>query len=93
MPVSDIQSDFLSMDNFHLAWERVLRSQHAETKDRIALRVFASGIDHNLEQLLQEIEADTYAPSPASKCIFQRLRELSGLFLCLLFETESCTRL
>jgi retron-type reverse transcriptase len=67
MTVSDVQSDFLSMDNFHLAWERVLRSLHAENKDRIAFRVFASGIDINLEQLRQEIEAGTYAPSPASK--------------------------
>ena len=67
MPVDDAQDDFLSVDNFHLAWERVLRSQHAKNKDRIALRVFASGIDYNLDLLIQEIRANTYAPSAASK--------------------------
>lgn len=67
MPTDDIQSDFLSMDNFRLAWERVLRSTRAETKDRIALRVFASGIDHNLRQTVDEIQAGTYLPSPAPK--------------------------
>jgi len=55
------------MDNFQLAWQRVLRSMRAETKDRIAFRVFASGLDHNLRQIIDEIRADTYRPSPAPK--------------------------
>jgi len=67
MPVANAQTDFLSAGNFHLAWERVLRSQHAENKDRIALRVFASGIDYNLELLIQEIRAGIYVPSIAPK--------------------------
>ena len=67
MPLNTVQFDFLSMDNLHMAWERVLRSQHAGNKDRIALRVFASSIDHNLEQLILEMQANTYSPSPAPK--------------------------
>jgi retron-type reverse transcriptase len=73
MPVDNIQVDFLSLENFRLAWERVLRSQHAENKDRIALRVFASGIDHNLEQIIREIQAGTYTPSPAPKIYIPKI--------------------
>jgi retron-type reverse transcriptase len=67
MPVSDVQNDFLSKENFELAWERVLRSTHANSKDRIALRVFSSGIDYNLDLLREEIEAGVYTSSVAHK--------------------------
>jgi len=63
----NLQPDFLSIDNFQLAWQRVLRSTRAETKDRIAFRVFASGLDHNLRQIIDEIGAGIYRPSPAPK--------------------------
>lgn len=67
MPVKDLHTDFLSLDNFRLAWERVLRSQHADNKDRIAQRTFAFSVTHNLEQLIQEITTDTYQATSAYK--------------------------
>jgi retron-type reverse transcriptase len=86
MPVNDIQSKFLTMENFRLAWERILRSQHVENKDRIALRVFASGLQHNLELLIQQIRSATYAPAPAHKIylpkVARTLRTIPVLTVC-----------
>lgn len=67
MPDFSTVDSLLSNANLRLAWERVLRSHHAANKDRIALRVFASGIDHNLKLLVEEIRAGIYTPSAAPK--------------------------
>jgi retron-type reverse transcriptase len=67
MPTTNIQEEFLSLTNFQLAWERVLRSSHIENKDRIALRVFASNVDFYLRLLIEEIRSNTYIPMQAHK--------------------------
>jgi len=67
MSKPNIQDKFLSLGNFQLAWERVLRSSHIENKDRIALRVFASSIDFYLSLLIEEIRTSTYIPTQAPK--------------------------
>ena len=67
MPITNIQNEFLSIKNFKLAWERVIRSSHIENKDRIALRVFAANVDFYLETLIDEIRTNTYSPAQAHK--------------------------
>lgn len=67
MSITNIQNKFLSIQNFKLSWERVIRSSHIENKDRIALRVFAANVDFYLEALIDEIRTNTYAPSEAYK--------------------------
>ena len=59
--------DFLSRENFQLAWARIIRSMHGDTKDRLALRAFNHSLDRNLKLLRSQIERDTYEPSTALK--------------------------
>ena len=43
--------DFLALDNFRLAWERVRNSRHYGSKDWIGLRVYKANLDINLKDL------------------------------------------
>lgn len=59
--------DFLTVGNFQLAWDRVVRSKHGDTKDRLALRAFNFSLERNLRLLIDRIARDTYKPFPALK--------------------------
>jgi len=74
---------FLSLDNFRLAWNRVLRSSHSATKDRIGLRVYAANLDPNLEDLVDRLGQQVYEPSYSESLFIPKrsgpLRRLSLL--------------
>ena len=59
--------EFLSPDNLQLAWNRVVRSIHGDTKDRLALSAFNHSLARNLKLVRSQIERDTYEPSVALK--------------------------
>ena len=40
--------DFVNPDNLRLAWNRIIRSRHRITKDRLALRAFNFSLEENL---------------------------------------------
>lgn len=59
--------DFVDLDNLRLAWDRTIRSMHADTKDRLALRAFNFSLDRNLRLLADRLDDETYKSSPALK--------------------------
>jgi retron-type reverse transcriptase len=65
MVISDVRARFLAEGNFQQAWERVIRSSHAENKDRIALRAFSAHLTYNLRDIIEEVTAGTYNPARA----------------------------
>lgn len=65
--------DFVDLDNLRLAWNRVIRSTHGDTKDRLALRAFNLSLDRNLGLLADRLDNETYEPSVALK-IYQPKR-------------------
>ena len=77
--------DFLSLENFILAWERLLRSRHYYNKDRIGLRIYAANLEPNLGSLIERLETDVYEPSPSYKVYIPK--RSGGLrnfpFLCI----------
>lgn len=60
-------TDFLTRENFSLAWQRVLRSQHYENKDRIGLRVFSANLEVNIAYLADQIRQQIYEPNKSEK--------------------------
>lgn len=60
-------NDFLSIDNFLLAWHRILRSKHYHNKDRIGFRVYEANLRVNLQNLIDMIGQDVYQPSASEK--------------------------
>jgi len=59
--------DFLALDNFRLAWERILRSSHYHNKDRFGLKVYSANLKTNLEYLIDRVKAKTYTANMAQK--------------------------
>lgn len=59
--------NFLSLDNFRLAWQRITRSERLEVKDRLALKVYAADLDRHLEILIAQIRQGAYNPEPAGR--------------------------
>jgi Reverse transcriptase (RNA-dependent DNA polymerase) len=55
--------DFLALENFRLGWQRVLRSNHRQNKDRIGVRVFEANIETNLAHIIGNIRQGIYKPS------------------------------
>ncbi len=60
-------TDFLSPDNFRLAWHRVVRSKHYLNKDRIGFRVYEANLEANLTNLIDTIRQGVYLPSASEK--------------------------
>ncbi len=60
-------NDFLSLDNFRLAWRRILRSKHYQNKDRIGFRVYEANLEANLTHLIDTIRNGIYQPSSSEK--------------------------
>jgi retron-type reverse transcriptase len=58
---------FLSYDNFALAWQRILRSQHYSTKDQLGLRVYEANLSANLTHLIHQVKRGVYRPSTSKK--------------------------
>ena len=59
--------DFLSYDNFMLAWQRILRSRHYYNKDRVGLRVYEANLDANLRYLIDKLREEVYEASPSER--------------------------
>lgn len=55
--------EFISADNFSLAWERVRYFDRPDSRDWIGLKIFAANRDHNLEILRSSVEERTFEPS------------------------------
>lgn len=58
--ISKELENFLSYDNFFLAWQIVRNSPRYEIKDRLALKVFASKRDVNLNILIESLQDGSY---------------------------------
>jgi hypothetical protein len=58
-----IFEEFVSPENFRLAWERVRYFDRVDSRDWIGLKVFAVNRDHNLEILRQSVIEKTFEPS------------------------------
>jgi len=59
--------DFLTFDNFQLAWKRILRSNHRYNKDWIGLDVYGANLTTNLNHLRDKLRENVYNPSHAEK--------------------------
>ncbi len=53
--------------NLRLAWRRLLRSNHGDIKDRVALRAYGFSLARNLEILADKLRNGTYSPSGAER--------------------------
>jgi len=60
-------NNFLSPDNFRLAWHRILRSKHYQNKDRIGFRVYEANLEANLAHLIDTIHQGVYQPTSSEK--------------------------
>ena len=60
---SSVFEEFISPENFRLAWERVRYFDRIDSRDWIGLKVFAANRDHNLEILRQSVIEKTFEPS------------------------------
>ncbi|WP_118839589.1 reverse transcriptase domain-containing protein [Salinibacter ruber] len=69
----DVRRNFLSEENFMLAWRRILTSSHGSVKKGIYFEKLGSGIKNNIKVLSDKIENKTYNPEkPAKKYIPKR---------------------
>jgi retron-type reverse transcriptase len=59
--------NFLTLDNFRLAWQRILRSKHYQVKDRIGFRVYEANLEANLTNLIYSVGQGVYQPSVSEK--------------------------
>lgn len=54
---------FISRDNFRLAWDRVRYFDRPDSRDWVGLRVFAANRDYNLNILREEVKSRVFEPS------------------------------
>lgn len=55
---NDLWTQFTTIENFHLAWERTVRVTNRMLQDTLGMRVFAYNLTENLEELREDITSD-----------------------------------
>lgn len=67
-----VLQEFLSIENFELAWERVLHTTHGDAKDQLGLQSFAVDVPINLAILIEQLREREYKPLAAPKIYLPR---------------------
>jgi CRISP-associated protein Cas1 len=59
-----IAANFLNLENFQVAWQRVARNRGCAGVDGETIAAFSDHVDHKLALLIRQIQAGSYVPLP-----------------------------
>jgi len=61
--VKEIFQKYFNVNNLHLAWERMIRSNGSDSKDQFGVNIFAASLSKNIDALSELLLSGNFQPS------------------------------